>query len=275
MVCAGLGWGQGLSVGNGSAVLIVAHGSRDPEAVAEISSQIQALAHGLPGTYVQGAVLEFPGTSIPSIKDGLTRCVQAGAHRVIVLPLFLFEAGHVREDIPGELARAAGQSTAHVSLLPPILPESALLEVISARAREALATLGDERAEGSAVLLVGAGTSDPAANAELFRAARLFWERREFPLVEVAFVSLTRPDVAEGVKRCVALGARRIAVVPYFLNSGVLIRRIAEAVQRSQAEVPASLALAAHFGTHPALISSLVARARGALAGDSAVGQRK
>lgn len=255
-----------------AALLIVAHGSRDPEAVAEIVSQVGAVADGLPETRVQGAVLEFPGPAVPSIKEGLARCIETGARRLIVLPLFLFEAGHVREDIPAELARAAAGRTVSVNLLAPILPDTALLEVISARAREGLQASGGQGPEDSAVLLVGAGTSDPSANAELFRAARLVWERREFPLVEVAFVSLTRPDVSEGVERCAALGAQCIAVVPYFLNSGVLIRRIADAIANARGRVSAELGLARHFGTHPALISSLVTRAREALAVDSAVG---
>ena len=80
-----------------------------------------------------------------------------------------------------------------------------------------------------AVLLVGRGTTDPDANADLYRAARLLWETtRDLGVrqVEAAFVSLAQPSVTEGLDRLRALGARRVAVLPFFLFPGVLPTRI-------------------------------------------------
>ncbi|MEU6389886.1 Rv2231c family pyridoxal phosphate-dependent protein CobC [Streptomyces sp. NPDC046939] len=65
------------------------------------------------------------------------------------------------------------------------------------------------------VLLVGRGSADPVVNAELVAAARLLWEDGAFAGVEPAFVSGASPDVASGLDRCAALGARRIVVQPY------------------------------------------------------------
>ncbi|WP_443063062.1 Rv2231c family pyridoxal phosphate-dependent protein CobC [Streptomyces sp. NBC_00483] len=64
------------------------------------------------------------------------------------------------------------------------------------------------------VLLVGAGSADSAANAELAAAARLLWEGSGYAGVEPAYVSAA-PDVPAGLDRCAALGARRVVVLPY------------------------------------------------------------
>jgi sirohydrochlorin cobaltochelatase len=113
------------------------------------------------------------------------------------------------------------------------------------------------------LLLVGAGTSDRDANADLYRAGRLLWERRRFDLVEVAFVSLTGPTVADGLERCRLLGARRIIVVPYFLNTGVLSRRIASRLEAvGQAQPGLEYVLAGEIGLHPRLVNLLVERGR-------------
>jgi sirohydrochlorin cobaltochelatase len=77
------------------------------------------------------------------------------------------------------------------------------------------------------VLLVGRGSTDPDANADVARAARLLAETSPVAAVEYAFVSLAAPGVAAGLDRCRALGAARVAVLPYFLFTGVLPRRVA------------------------------------------------
>ncbi len=76
------------------------------------------------------------------------------------------------------------------------------------------------------VLLVGRGSTDPDANAEVHKAARLLWEGRGYAGVEPAFVSLAAPDVPSGLDRCVKLGAKRIVVLPYFLFTGILPERV-------------------------------------------------
>ncbi|MFJ1590805.1 sirohydrochlorin chelatase [Kitasatospora albolonga] len=66
--------------------------------------------------------------------------------------------------------------------------------------------------EGSA-LLVTAPSGDPFEDAELYRIAALVRRHGPHPFVEVAF-SGGDPDLAEGVRRCRLLGARRVALLP-------------------------------------------------------------
>ena len=90
------------------------------------------------------------------------------------------------------------------------------------------AVVPEEEKEETAVLIVGRGSSDPDANSDLSKIARLFYEGRPYPLVESAYVGMTPPDVADGLDRCRKLGAKRIVVFSYFLFTGVLEERIRE-----------------------------------------------
>lgn len=250
------------------AVLLLAHGSRDAGAQAEYRRLVAAMAPRLPGVELLFGVLEFPSDGFLSIEAAIERAVASGVERVVALPYFLFAAGHVREDVAGELAAAAARyPRLKVAYQPPFGVEPRLIDVLEARAAEAAARLPAEPSGPTALLVVGAGTSDPTANAELFRAARLLWERRRYELVEVGFVSLTEPSVTDAVRRCRALGAARIVAVPYFLHTGVLSRRIGGRLQRSRQEFPElPIELAQEMNLHPALLDLLTERAQRALA---------
>ncbi len=96
-------------------------------------------------------------------------------------------------------------------------PPPALLAALRQRLDDVLgggARTPRDRADVT-VLLVGPGSADSAANAELGAAARMLWEGSGYAGVEPAYVSGAAPDVPAGLERCAALGARRIVVLPY------------------------------------------------------------
>ena len=142
---------------------------------------------------------------------------------MVAVPLMLSAAGHAKGDIPAALAR---ERTRHPGLrwtyARPLGPHPVLLDLLAAR----IAAVSGDHAP--AVLVVGRGSTDPDANADVVKTTRLLWEGRDYPLAETAFVSLARPDVLEGLERCRLLGARRIVVARYFLFPGVLPDRVAE-----------------------------------------------
>ena len=253
---------------------MVAHGSRDPEARDEYRRVHAALAERLAPCPVVFSVLEFPGADgLTSIEDGWRQCLDAGAREIVTVPFFLFTAGHVRSDVPTEL-RAAREARgwADLQMLPPLGATEELLDAVTARALDAV---GSEDGTPSGLILVGAGTSDPDSNGDLCKAARLLWERHptRFPLVEPAWVSLTRPSVGEAIDRCVKLGVGRLVLVPYFLNTGVLLKRVDAQLAEAQDRHPTiALARAAHIGLHPRLLDLLEGRARTAI--ESGPGER-
>jgi sirohydrochlorin cobaltochelatase len=203
------------------ALLIAAHGTRDPAGVAEALALLRGVQSAVPEIAVECGFLELAS---PDIADALDALVARGARDVVVFPSMLFAAGHTRIDIPSVIA---GQRLRHPDVCLRYARnfgiDAALLTMVEQRIDEVVPT-GDRERTG--ILLVGRGASDPDANAELFKIARLLHEGRPYPFVEVAFSGLAQPFVPEGLERCRRLGAVRLVVVPYFLFTGILPERI-------------------------------------------------
>jgi sirohydrochlorin ferrochelatase len=112
----------------------------------------------------------------------------------------------------------------------------------------------------TALLLIAHGSRQPAANADLFDLAENL-QTRGWELVEAAFLELAEPDIDEGARRCVARGAQRVVLMPYFLAAGTHVRRdLAAARDRLAARFDGiDFRLAEPLGPHP-LLSDLVDR---------------
>jgi len=240
-------------------VVLVAHGSRDPETAEEFLKFAADVQTHMDGKRVQPAFLELAGSPV---LDAIERAVAEGAGRVVVLPLLLVPAGHLKNDIPAavNVARAKYPQVeffygAHLGV------DARLLEVLDERIREVEETADPCDRADTAVLLVGRGSSDPDGNSDVYKTARLLWEGRRFRTVEVCFVGITFPRVKEGVARCSLFGVKRIIVLPYFLFTGVLIKRIrAEAAAQREACPDIEILHAGYLGIHPNVREVLLQR---------------
>jgi sirohydrochlorin cobaltochelatase len=215
-----------VAVGRRPPLLLVGHGTVDPQGVTEFAAFTERVRARLApeGVDVGGGVIEL---SAPTVHDAWSALAARGHTTMAAVPLVLVAAGHAKGDIPAALARERVRDPATGFVLGrPLGPHPLLLRLLAERIDAV------RRAHGwhsrVTVLLVGRGSTDPDANAEVCKVARLLQEGRDYDGVETAFVSLARPDVTAGLARCRALGARRIVVAPYFLFDGVLPRRVAE-----------------------------------------------
>ena len=205
------------------AVLVVGHGTRSGPGCAQFGELLEAVAERLPHADVEGGFLEL---APPPIQEAVARLAAAGHRDVDVVPLVLVAAGHSKGDIPAALAR---EQLRHPQLSfrygRPLGPHPLLLADLADRLADVVPR---ERWADTAVVLVGRGATDPDANAEVAKTARLLQEGRGIATVETAFVSLAEPSVAVGLERARRLGHTRVVVLPYFLFAGVLPDRIAE-----------------------------------------------
>jgi sirohydrochlorin ferrochelatase len=85
--------------------------------------------------------------------------------------------------------------------------------------------------------------------------------------VEVAFLQLARPDLAEAVEECVGAGVRRIAVVPFFLSPGAhVLEDIPAAVAALEVRYrDVAFSVAPILAGHPKLAEIVADRAAGIL----------
>jgi sirohydrochlorin cobaltochelatase len=248
----------------GPALLIVGHGSRDPRGAHEFHDLVSLVRRGNPSLMVEGGFIEL---SRPPISECVDRLAKGGARYVAAVPLMLLAAGHAKDDIPATLVREKSDRptmTFRYGRALGIRPE--LLELLDER----ISAVVSEKEKGdTAVLVVGRGSSDPDANSDISKIARLFYEGRPYPVVESAYVSMTPPDVSAGLDRCRRLGARRVVVFSYFLFTGVLeerIRRQSETFAEANPEV--EVRYAGYFGPDPRVADLLIERYTEAVEGD-------
>ena len=116
----------------------------------------------------------------------------------------------------------------------------------------------------TALLLIAHGSRQEDANADLHFVVEEMRARGGFTSVDAAFLELAEPDIQQGGFRCVAQGAERVILLPYFLSAGVHVcRDLTDAQQRLAARFPHSeFRLAEPLGRHPLLLEVVVDRAR-------------
>ncbi|HET6419736.1 MAG TPA: CbiX/SirB N-terminal domain-containing protein [Geobacteraceae bacterium] len=114
----------------------------------------------------------------------------------------------------------------------------------------------------TAILLMAHGSRIPEANNAVNEIAKMVKSFGEFDIVEVSFRENHRPNIQEGIDACVAQGAERILLVPYFLYMGAhvledLPRELDEARLRHSG---VEMAMGRHLGVHKRLAKLVVDR---------------
>ena len=117
---------------------------------------------------------------------------------------------------------------------------------------------------GKALLLIAHGSRRPEANADLEFIASAMRERGVYDIVQVSYLELAEPSIAEGGKRCVEQGAKTVTMLPYFLSPGVHARDDMQEARGALAEQfpTVRFRLAEPLGRHPLLLDVVEQRAR-------------
>lgn len=111
------------------ALVLFAHGARDPGWAAPLRTIQSKVAARCPGVTVELAFLELMS---PGLEDVLARLASGGHARIVIAPLFMAPGGHLRQDLPRLLdAQRARYPGLALELLPAIGEADAVLDAIS------------------------------------------------------------------------------------------------------------------------------------------------
>ncbi|MBP1752402.1 MAG: cbiX [Geobacteraceae bacterium] len=123
-----------------TAILLMAHGSRIPEAnnaVSEIASMVKEMA----GFDI--VEISFRENYSPDIQKGIDACVERGAARILLVPYFLYLGAHVLQDLPEEIEEARQRHPGVEMMMgKPLGVHRKLAEIVAERITEALAGKG-------------------------------------------------------------------------------------------------------------------------------------
>ncbi|MCX4761968.1 sirohydrochlorin chelatase [Streptomyces sp. NBC_01275] len=227
------------------ALVVVAHGSRDPRALATVRTLLDRVRALRPGLPVHLGHIEL---NAPLLTDTLADLDARGTTDAVLVPLLLARGYHVRRDIP-EMAAAARVRT---RVATPLGPHPLLVETLHTRLVEAgwRTDLTEAERRRSAVVLAAAGSRDPDSAVDTRRTARLLAQRLGV-LVVPAYASTAAPAVPEALRTLAARGRDRVAVASCFTAPGRFATECADA---------APWIASAPLGTHPAMADLLLHR---------------
>ena len=248
-------------------IVIAGHGSRDPEGIREFERLVQLVRERACGRRVNHGFLEFAG---PTIDQAVRANIAAGARRVAVVPGVLLAATHAKNDLPSEvlaLQKEFPQAKVHYGVplqLHPLVLKLMRERIIEAEARSEKLLKRSE----SCLVVVGRGTTDPDANSDVSKLARMLEEGLGFGASFVCYAGTAKPLVADGLKQAVRLGFTRIVVAPFFLFTGILVKRIYSAVTDLAVRHPEIEFLKSEYlGIHERLADALLDRADESITG--------
>ena len=104
----------------------------------------------------------------------------------------------------------------------------------------------------TAILMMAHGSRIAEANDAAREVAVMVQEMTGFEIVEVSFRELHQPDIQQGIDACVARGAERILLMPYFLFMGAHVQHdLPEEIETAQKRHPGLIMeMGGHLGAH-------------------------
>ena len=244
-------------------VMICGHGSRSQDAVDQFAVLAEKLPALLPKDWMTDyGYLEFAN---PVIRDGLDRLREAGCDRILAVPGMLFAAMHTKNDIPTVLNTYAKKHGIDVTYGRELGVDPKMIAAAGDRVRQAVDAANKEHGEvpleDTCLVVIGRGASDPDANGNVAKVARLLQEGLGFGWLEVGYSGVTFPLVEPCLNHVVKLGYKRVVVFPYFLFSGILIDRIYGFTDKVAAAHPEiEFVKAGYLNDHPKVLETFAER---------------
>ncbi|WP_041819982.1 sirohydrochlorin chelatase [Streptomyces davaonensis] len=218
------------------ALVVVAHGSRDPRALSTVRTLLDRVRELRPGLPVHLGHIELNAPLLPDTLAALD------TDEAVLVPLLLSRGYHVKRDIP----EMAAESGVRARVAKALGPHPLLVEALYDRLMEA----GWADTPGTAVVLAAAGSRDPESKVDAGRTASALSERLGVPVVP-AYATTAAPRVSDAVQALTARGHHRIAVASYFTAPG----RFA-----TECAATAPWMASAPLGPHPAMARLILHR---------------
>ncbi|MEU3183179.1 sirohydrochlorin chelatase [Streptomyces sp. NPDC006923] len=241
------------------ALVVVAHGSRDPRALRTVTALLDRVRALRPDLDVRLGHIEIEQPRLPDTLAALEAGRAGGTGRAVLVPLLLSRGVHVTRDLPAAAAAAPGLD---IRIAAPLGPHPLLVETLYARLVEAgwrtsdpggrtPDTTDDHRPQATGVVLAAAGSRDPRSAADTRHTAALLSRRLGGVPVVPGYASAASPTIPEALRALAARGCHRAAIASYFTAPGHFA---------TMGAGHAPWIAAAPLGAHPAMAALLLQR---------------
>lgn len=240
-------------------ILIVGHGSRIHQANSDFEAFVERFRNYVPEFQIRFGYIEL---AEPLLEKALENAANE-ADEIIVLPLFLFAAGHVKQDIPSAVQEAR-EKFPHVRFLiaPPLGVHPSMIRLVLKRLNESRIEFEQAHSQ-TTVVMVGRGSSDSDANGNFYKLTRILEEASPYAQVVPCFVAITRPRLPETLERVARENPKAILIQPYLLFPGRLVHQIEnEAREFSKRYPQISVRISLPLGEDPIIFELLKERIR-------------
>ena len=247
-------------MGGKTGVMLCGHGSRDVAAVTEFANLSKTLTARLSEYEVEYGYLEFA----TPIITGLDKLRERGVSDVLAVPGMLFAAGHAKNDIPSVLnTYQAGQSDLQIRYGRELGIDPKMLKAASDRVEEALASVSDDILGTKPCWWLSAVARRTPMPTPTWQKSCGCYGKAWALAGGDRLLGVTFPLVEPALEHATRLGYKRIVVFPYFLFTGVLVRRIYEYTDLVAAKYPEiEFVKAPYLNDHPMVVETFVDRLR-------------
>ena len=244
-------------------LLLVGHGTRDPQGIGEFSETVRLVAERLPSAAVEPSFLEL---ATPTIDTGLERLVARGKRKIVVAPLLLFAAGHAKQDVPAAVAAAAQKFPDVQWRQAAVLGcHSSLMQLSANRFHDAARAIAPAP-RSLRLIVVGRGSHDSEATRETVRYAEMLAGMVGVADVQAGFLAMAEPRLQAALEEAARSANDVIVVQPHLLFHGELLGEVQQRVTDWRLQVPTKgWTVAKHLGPAPEVVAAIVDRCRQSL----------
>ncbi|MEM9585814.1 MAG: sirohydrochlorin chelatase [Planctomycetota bacterium] len=255
--------------GSRDGVLLIGHGTRQANGTDQFFQLADQLQHVMGKVPVAACLLEFQE---PTIAQAWASLVDQGVTRIWAAPLLLFAAGHAKQDIPTILAECQRDSPEIVcQMARPLSRQRQLIALVLQRIHARLAS-GGSTFESTALVMVGRGSYDPCAQADMRVLSTVIGSRLRIDQVETAFYAMAEPrlpTVLDSVASSVLArdsDRPQVLVQPHLLFDGRLYRSIQQQIEEAADRHPeVTFVLGDYLGPDRLVAEAIAARVRDAI----------
>ncbi|MFC7062586.1 sirohydrochlorin chelatase [Halobacillus seohaensis] len=242
------------------AVLYVSHGSRVEKARKEAVTFIQTVQQQVDIPLQETCFLEL---AEPDVTQGISRLVDRGATKIVIMPVLLLSAGHYYKDIPSEIEDAKVRHP-HINFVygEPLGVQDRLVDILVQRIQETNVT----RLPNAHILLVGRGSRNPETKQSIELIAQKLQGKVTGSTVDVCYLAACSPSFEEGLQGI--KGKKQTFVIPYLWFTGVLMNSMQKKINEVK-QLEQQVILCQYLGHHPFIIDALKDRVYEALESNS------